>query len=98
MRTTIEFPLALMRAAKAQSATRGESLRALLTRAVEAELGHRVAPATGRRLELPLFGQADAPKIALSNIDLERALSDEDAALVPAPRQVARRRRRKASS
>jgi hypothetical protein len=35
MRTTVELPPHVMRAAKARSAERGESLKTLLTRAVE---------------------------------------------------------------
>src|SRR5580765_3417696 len=39
MRTTVELPPELMRAAKARSAELGESLKSLFARAVAAELG-----------------------------------------------------------
>ncbi len=84
MRTTIVFPSDLMRAAKARSAERGESLKAWLTRAVETELGRGAAPAPSRvRMSLPLFGSADSPPVRLSNVDLARALAEADAASVP---------------
>ena len=88
MRTTIMFAPQLMRAAKAKSAERGESLKALLTRAVEAELGRNAPAASARaRVTLPMFGSADAPLVRLSNADLERAQADADAALVSAARR-----------
>ena len=67
MRTTIEFAPALIRAAKARSAERGESLKAFLTRAVAAELGIGRA-AAGNRARMA---------------HLERALAEADAAHVP---------------
>jgi hypothetical protein len=78
MRTTVEIPPALMRAAKARAAERGESLESLLTRAVAAELGvasGRRAPAA--RVKLPLFGSAGLP-VHLLNADLERALAGSE--------------------
>lgn len=69
-----------MRAAKARSAESGESLKALLTRAVEAEL--QVVPARpGRsdRVALPLFGSLAGTRVRLTNLDLERALAGADA-------------------
>jgi hypothetical protein len=93
MRTTVELPPSLMRAAKARSAEAGESLKALLARAVAAELGRDAAPsASGARVVLPLFGAGSGPRANLSNADLERALADADAALVPAARAPRRRR------
>ena len=94
MRTTVELPADLMRAAKARSAESGESLKSLLTRAVAAELqvppiraGHKT------RVRLPLFGDAQQAPIRLSNADLERALSEADAASAKAARQSRRKRR-----
>jgi hypothetical protein len=78
MRTTVELPSDLMRQAKAHAAARGESLKALLTRAVTSELGksrHSRAPATNVRL--PLFGKAGKP-IAVSKQDSDRALANDD--------------------
>jgi hypothetical protein len=94
MRTTVEFPPALMRAAKSRSAELGESLKTLLTRAVAAELGRdATGPAQGARVVLPLFGRSAGPRVNPSSADLERALADADATLVPTPR--ARRARRR---
>jgi hypothetical protein len=98
MRTTVELPLDLIRAAKARSAESGESLKAFLTRAVAAELGNQPArPGARARVTLPLFGAASGPRVRLSNADLERALADADAAQVPpsAPRHRGRRRDRR---
>lgn len=93
MRTTVELPPELMRAAKARSAESGESLKSLLTRAVTAEL--QVAGFRGRkrRVQLPLFGGTGGPKVKLSNQDLERVLAETDAGILPV-RPRARRRAR----
>ena len=80
MRTTVMLPPELLRAAKARSAERGESLKDLFTRAVAAELamsaaGTRVAP----RVRLPLFGDPAGRKVRLTNRDLAAALAQADA-------------------
>jgi hypothetical protein len=96
MRTTVEIPPDLMRAAKARAAESGESLKSLLTRAVAAELGvaaGRRAPAA--RVKLPLFGSA-GPPVHLSNADLERALAGSEP-IGPTPTKPARRSRRRRS-
>lgn len=97
MRTTVMFPLELMRAAKTRSAELGESLKTLLTRAVEMELGRRTTPGRSRpRVALPMFGKAGATPVSLSNADLEQALADVDTASVESamsPRRTARRRK-----
>jgi hypothetical protein len=82
MRTTIEFPPELMRRAKARAASRGESLKTLLTRAVSAELGQAADASSPRltRVELPLFGAPGGVKRRISNADLARALDEADAA------------------
>src|SRR5436190_8685815 len=81
MRTTVELPPDLMRAAKARSAESGESLKTLLTRAVAAELDtHVVQRRKNARVTLPLFGRSSGPRVRLSNADLERILADADAA------------------
>jgi hypothetical protein len=97
MRTTVEFSPALMRAAKARSAERGESLKVLLIRAVTAELGGHPATAAARtRVTLPLFGAATGARVNPSSADLEQALADSDAAHASArtsrPRKRAYRR------
>jgi hypothetical protein len=86
-----------MRAAKARSAERGESLKALLTRAVEAELGRATSPEpAGARVSLPQFGSRDSSRVRVSNADLARALAEADAEAVSARRPAtgARRPRR----
>jgi hypothetical protein len=96
MRTTVEFPPPLMRAAKARSAELGESLKALLTRAVTAELGRDpAAPTRGARVTLPLFGGGPGPRVSPSNADLERALAAADAAAVSGGRAPRTRRPRR---
>jgi hypothetical protein len=96
MRTTVILPSEVMRAAKARSAERGETLTALLTRAVEAELGRASSPEpAGTRVTLPLFGRVDAPPVRVSNADLARVLAEADAAAVPAKRPAVRPRRSK---
>jgi hypothetical protein len=80
MRTTIVLPPALLRAAKSRSAERGESLKALITRAVAAELA---APqdlqARAARVSLPLFGDPQGAKVRLTNRDLAEYLAAADA-------------------
>ena len=83
-----------MRAAKVRSVEQGESLKALLIRAVETELGRARSPElVGTRVSLPLFGRLDSPPVRVSNADLARALAEADAAAVPA-KQPARSPRR----
>jgi len=84
MRTTVDLPTPLFRRAKARAAQRGETLRALLTRAVEAEVG--AAPAAPSkwhhpdgRVKLPLIGTAGGPKVNLTNADIERILAEDEA-------------------
>lgn len=83
-----------MRAAKARSAEIGESLKALLTRAVAAELDtHATRRAKGTRVRLPLFGDASGPRVRFSNAELEQALADADAASLSAGKPLRPRRR-----
>ncbi len=68
-----------MRAAKAKSAERGESLKALLTRAVEAEVGiHASAGPKRRRVTFPMFGDPNGPKVHITNEILEQAIIDDE--------------------
>ena len=79
MRTTVELPRELLRAAKAKSAERGESLKALLTRAVEAEIGSRSSGSSPRtRVTFPMFGDPNGPKSMLSIENMNSILDDED--------------------
>ena len=95
MRTTVELPPELMRAAIARSAESGESLKRLLTRAVAAELGQAPVRSGDReRVTLPLFGAASGARARPSNADLERALADADEAQIgtSSPRRRGRSR------
>jgi hypothetical protein len=80
MRTTVELPSELMRAAKARAAQSGESLKRLFTRAVEAELGATGASGSASaRVSLPLFGSTSGTPVSLTNADLENALAAGEA-------------------
>ena len=80
MRTTIDLPPTLMRAAKARAAEHGESLKDLVNRAVAHELG---VPATPKgksgRVILPLIARDATPSVLVTNEDIADALNDEDA-------------------
>ena len=78
MRTTVELPPELFRAAKARSAARGESLKTLLARAVAAEIGFHSHGDARPRVELPLFGRPNGSRVDPSNADLEKALAEAD--------------------
>jgi hypothetical protein len=98
MRTTVELPPELMRAAKARSAESGESLKTLLTRAVAVELQtHVIRHGHRKRVSLPLFGAPDEPRVRPSNADLERALAEADAAALASTASSKRGRRRRHS-
>lgn len=79
MRTTVDLPPNLMRAAKARAAEEGESLKDLLTRAVAREVG---MPATARekagRVALPLIARDAIPTVLVTNEDIADALDAED--------------------
>jgi hypothetical protein len=79
MRTTIDMPDALMRAAKARAADRGESLKDLVNRALAHELGLPSVPKrkTGR-VVLPLVARDAAPAVLVMNDDIATALEAED--------------------
>ena len=79
MRTTVDMPPALMRAAKARAVERGESLKDLVNRAIAHELGFPSAPkAKAGRVTLPLIGSGDAPKVIVTNEDIAAALDADD--------------------
>jgi hypothetical protein len=79
MRTTVDMPDALMRAAKARAADRGESLKDLVNRALAHELGLPSVPKrkTGR-VTLPLVARDAAPAVHVTNDDIATALEAED--------------------
>jgi len=79
MRTTIDLPSTLMRAAKARAAEEGESLKDLVNRAVAREVG---LPATARgkagRVTLPLIARDAAPTVLVTNDDIADAFDAAD--------------------
>jgi len=79
MRTTIDIPDALMRAAKARAAEHGESLKELVNRALAHEIGLPSAlnRKTGR-VVLPLVALDVAPAVLVTNDDIVTALEAED--------------------
>jgi hypothetical protein len=79
MRTTIDMPPTLMRAAKARAAEHGESLKDLVNRAVAHEVGLPATPKgkTGR-VTLPLIAREAKPTILVTNDDIENAFDAED--------------------
>jgi hypothetical protein len=79
MRTTIDMPPTLMRAAKARAAEHGESLKDLVNRAVAHEVGLPSASKgkTGR-VTLPLIARDATPTVLVSNEDIEDAFGAED--------------------
>jgi hypothetical protein len=79
MRTTIDMPDALMRAAKARAAEHGESLKDLVNRALAHELGLPSVPKrkTGR-VTLPLVARDAVPAVLVTNDDIAAALEAED--------------------
>jgi hypothetical protein len=84
MRTTIDLPPTLMRAAKARAAEEGESLKDLVNRAVAREVG---VPATARgkkgRVTLPLIARDATPTVLVTNDDIADAFDAEDAGRLP---------------
>jgi hypothetical protein len=75
MRTTVVLPPELMRAAKARAAERGETLTALLKRAVQNELGRA---GVGRPASWPLLKTRYKQARRLSNADIEEIFAAED--------------------
>jgi hypothetical protein len=86
MRTTIDMPPALMRAAKARAAEHGESLKDLVNRAVAHEIGLPSAPngKTGR-VTLPLIARDAKPTVLVTNEDIADAFGAEDVERYTAP-------------
>ena len=86
MRTTIDMPDALIRAAKARAAEHGESLKDLVNRALAHELG---LPSAARRkagrVTLPLVAREAVPAVLVTNDDIADALEAEDIERYAAP-------------
>jgi hypothetical protein len=75
MRTTIDLPDELVRAARVRAAEGDETLKELFTRALTRELGgSRRRP----RGELPLIPSTRRRSVQLSPEELERALIEDD--------------------
>ena len=90
MRTTVELPPDLLRAAKARAAERGEALKALFVRAVSRELGRSASGARDEHVAWPLISSRRKGAVHLTNADLARIDMAEEAGEVA----VARRHRR----
>lgn len=78
MRTTVDLPEELMRAAKAEAAQRGERLRDLFARAVANELRVDAAQPSRKKVTLPLI-RGSSPRRTLTSADIEAVLAAEDA-------------------
>jgi hypothetical protein len=79
MRTTIDMPSTLMRAAKARAAEQGESLKDLVNRAVAREIGlPATAPGKAGRVTLPLIARDATPTALVTNDDIADAFDAED--------------------
>ena len=79
MRTTIDMPTTLMRAAKARAAEQGESLKDLVNRAVAHEVGLPATPkGKAGRVALPLIARDATPAVLVTNEDIEDAFDAED--------------------
>ena len=85
MRTTVELPPALLRAAKGRAAARGEALKALLTRAVTHELGRSAHAARDQQAVWPLIASGRKGTVHLTNDDLARIDASDDAAWTTRP-------------
>jgi hypothetical protein len=79
MRTTIDLPPTLMRAAKARAAEEGETLKDLVNRAVAREVG---LPATPRekagRVTLPLIARDARQTVLVTSDDIADAFDAEE--------------------
>jgi len=77
MRTTIDLPPTLLRAAKARAAEEGESLKDLVNRAVAREVGLPAMPKAGR-VTLPLIARDARPTVLITNDDIADACGAEE--------------------
>jgi hypothetical protein len=79
MRTTIDMPPTLMRAAKMHAAEHGESLKDLVNRAIAHEIGISATPrGKAGRVVLPLIARDATPTVLVTNEDIEDAFDTED--------------------
>jgi len=75
MRTTIDMPDALFRKTKATAAMRGSSMRDLIIRAVEREIGIPAEDARTGRVKLPLVRLSSGRKVDLTGFDFDDLLA-----------------------
>lgn len=61
------------------AASRGETLRELVTRAVTRELGESATSGSGSHVSLPLVGNAGSGSVEMSNTGIEAIFAAEDA-------------------
>ncbi|MDQ6526239.1 hypothetical protein RB608_21650 [Nocardioides sp. LHD-245] len=80
MRTTIDLPDALVRAARVRAAEGDETLKDLFARALARELG---GAGTKRRGELPLIASKRRGMVETSPEELEQTLIDDDVDRLP---------------
>jgi len=73
VRTTVDLPDELMRAAKARAAERGESLKDLFQRALSQEIGQRPR----KRGSLPIVPSTRAEKVSFTNEDIDDIVAEE---------------------
>jgi hypothetical protein len=78
MRTTLDLPPDLMRAAKVRAAQRGESLKDLFTRAIAREVSNPGRGRSAGRLTFPLIGRDEEPRVEVNNADIEASFEAED--------------------
>ncbi|MFT4199898.1 hypothetical protein [Gordonia sp. (in: high G+C Gram-positive bacteria)] len=80
MRTTVDVPADLMRAAKMAAADRGISLKELFIRALSQEVGGSTGT-PGGRVVFPLVGARGAtPRVDVTYPEIEAAFDAEEAA------------------
>ena len=77
MRTTIDLPDTLFRKTKATAALQGSSLKELIVRAIEREVGSRGEDDHGRhhRVKLPLIRLGKGRKLDLRTFDFDDLLT-----------------------
>ncbi|MBO0854619.1 MAG: hypothetical protein J2P18_12745 [Nocardia sp.] len=80
MRTTIDLPEEIMRAAKIAAAERHISLKDLFTKALAHEVGTPASAIKRGRVRFPLIGaDRSGPKVGVSNEDIADIFAAEDA-------------------
>jgi hypothetical protein len=75
MRTTIDLPDSLFRKTKAAAAMRGSSMRDLIIRAVEREIGGPAEDARQAHVKLPIVRLSSGRKIDLTGFDFDDLLA-----------------------